>query len=228
MMATGGHFNRKMVEGFDFPEFKDADLRQQEEIINEMNIIHMNNDKEDLVMGDKQIFDLAKSIVLDGKTRVYPTKANPNPTIQKGGRKESVIKMKNKVIIKQNKENKVENISVKCGKQMKTFKCPLSGGAESYITVSTSISKKLVDDFKIPYKPAIMQKMLSIYRKKSSATDAVSQLKDADKYIREHKDEFVKKYEEAVKATEKSGGKKIVMKSKAKKPVKKTVKKSKK
>ena len=73
-MATGGHFNRKMVEGFDFPEFKDADPRQQEEIINEMNIIHMNNDKEDLVMGDRQVFDLAKSIVIDGKTRIYPTK----------------------------------------------------------------------------------------------------------------------------------------------------------
>ena len=68
--------------------------------------------------------------------------------------------------------------------------------------------------------------MLSIYRKKSSATEAVSQLKDADKYIREHKDEFIKKYEEAIKATEKSGGKKIVMKDK--KTVKKTVKKGKK
>lgn len=203
-MATGGHFNRKMVEGFDFQAFKDADPRQQEEIINEMNIIHMNNDKEDLVMGDKEVFDLAKSIVVDGKTRVYPTKEYP--TIQIGGKKITARK--------------------KCKKSTTTKK--QCGGAESYITVSTSISKKLVDDFKIPYKPAIMQKMLSIYRKKSSATDAVAQLKDADKYIREHKDEFVKKYEEAVKATEKSGGKKIVMKSKTKKPVKKTVKKGKK
>ena len=203
-MATGGHFNRKMVEGFDFPEFKDADPRQQEEIINEMNIIHMNNDKEDLVMGDKEVFELAKSIVIDGKTRVYPTREHPD--IQIGGKKITARK--------------------KCKKSTTTKK--QCGGAESYITVSTSISKKLVNDFKIPYKPAIMQKMLSIYRTeaKSKAPDAVSQLKDTDKYIREHKDEFVKKYEEAVKATEKSGGKKIVMKNK--KPVKKTVKKGKK
>lgn len=221
-MTTGGHFNRAMVESFGFDSFKNADPRQQEEIINEMNIIHMNNDKEDLVMGDKEVFELAKSIVVDGKTRVYPTREHPD--IQIGGKKANVIKIGNKVIIKQ--ADGVENISVKCGKQKKTFKCPLSGGAESYITVSTSISKKLVNDFKIPYKPAIMQKMLSIYRKKSSATEAVSQLKDADKYIREHKDEFIKKYEEAIKATEKSGGKKIVMKDK--KPVKKTVKKGKK
>ena len=204
-MTRGGHFNRAMVESFGFNAFKNADLRQKEEIVNEMNIIHMNNDKEDLVMGDKEVFDLAKSIVLDGKTRVYPTRAHP--TIQNGGRNESVINMKNKVTIKQDKENEVENISVKCGKQTKTFECPLSGGAESYITVSTNISKKLVNDFKIPYKPAIMQKMLSIYRQKSSATDAVAQLKDANKYIREHKDEFIKKYEQAIKATEKSSPK---------------------
>ena len=119
-------------------------------------------------------------------------------------KKESAIKMKNKVIKKQDKENKVENISVKCGKQTKTFECPQSGGAESYIAVSTDISKKLVNDFKIPYKPAIMQKMLSIYRQKSSATDAITQLKDADKYIRKHKNEFIKNYEQAIEATEKS------------------------
>ena len=201
-MTRGGHFNRAMVESFDFPAFKKADKRQQEEIINEMNIIHMNNDKEDLVMGDKEVFELAKSIVIDGKTRVYPTRAHP--TIQNGGNKANFIKMGDKVTIKQDKENEVENISVKCGKQTKTFKCPLSGGAESYIAVSTDISKKLVEKFKIPYKPAIMQKMLSFYRQKSSATDAISQLKDADKYIRTHKDEFIKKYEQAIKATEKS------------------------
>ena len=152
--------------------------------------------------------------------------AKEHPDIQIGGKKANVIKIGNKVIIKQ--ADGVENISVKCGKQKKIFKCPLSGGAEAYITVSTNISKKLVKEFNIPYKPAIMQKMLSIYRKKSSATDAVSQLKDADKYIREHKDEFIKKYEEAIKATEKSGDKKIVMKSKTMKPVKKIVKKGKK
>ena len=203
-MSSGGHFNSAMVHSFGFDSFNDATPKQKEEIVNVMNIIHMNNDKENLVMGDKEVFELAKSIVLDGKTRVYPTKANPNPIMQNGGRKESAIKMKNKVIIKQDKENKVENISVKCGKQTKTFECPLSGGAESYIAVSTNISKKLVDELKIPYKPAIMQKMLSIYRKKSSATDAITQLKDANKYIREHKDEFVKKYKQAIKATEKS------------------------
>ena len=201
-MTRGGHFNRAMVESFGFNAFKNADPRQKEEIVNVMNIIHMNNDKEDIVMGDKEVFDLAKSIVIDGKTRVYPTRAHP--TIQNGGRNESEIRMKNKVIIKQDKENEVENISVKCGKQTKTFKCPLSGGAESYITVSTNISKKLVEKFKIPYKPAIMQKMLSFYRQKSSATDAITQLKDADKYIRAHKDEFIKKYEQAIKATVKS------------------------
>ena len=132
--------------------------------------------------------------------------AKEHPDIQIGGKKLSAKK--------------------KCKKSTTKKQC---GGAESYITVSTSISKKLVNDFKIPYKPAIMQKMLSIYRKKSSATEAVTQLKDADKYIREHKDEFIKKYEEAIKATEKSGGKKIVLKSKStKKPAKKTVKKGKK
>lgn len=201
-MTTGGHFNRAMVESFGFDSFKNADPRQQEEIINEMNIIHMNNDKEDLVMGDKEVFELAKSIVVDGKTRIYPTREHPD--IQIGGKKLSAKK--------------------KCKKSTSTKK--QCGGAESYITVSTNISKKLVNDFKIPYKPAIMQKMLSIYRKKSSATEAVSQLKDADKYIREHKDEFIKKYEEAIKSTEKSGGKKIVMKDK--KPAKKTIKKGKK
>ena len=158
-MSRGGHFNHAMVASFKFPEFDNANDRQKEEIVNAMNIIHMNNDKENLVMGDKEVFDLAKSIVLDGQTRAYPTKV---------------------------------------------CKCPQSGGAESYITASTSISKKLVDDFKIPYKPALMQKMLSLYRKKSSATDAITQLKDANKYIREHKDEFVKKYKQAIKATEKS------------------------
>lgn len=205
-MTTGGHFNRAMVESFGFDSFKNADPRQQEEIINEMNIIHMNNDKEDLVMGDKEVFELAKSIVIDGKTRVYPTREHPD--IQIGGKKLSAKK--------------------KCKKSTTKKQC---GGAESYITVSTNISKKLVNDFKIPYKPAIMQKMLSIYRTeaKSKAPNAVSQLKDTDKYIREHKDEFIKRYEEAIKATEKSGGKKIVLKSKStKKPAKKTVKKGKK
>ena len=158
-MSRGGHFNSAMVQSFGFESFDKATEKQKEEIVNVMNIIHMNNDKEGLVMGDKEVFELAKSIVLDGQTRVYPTKA---------------------------------------------FKCPQSGGAESYITASTSISKKLVNDFKIPYKPAIMQKMLSLYRKKSSATEAVEQLKDADKYIRAHKNEFIKKYEQAMKATEKS------------------------
>ena len=207
-MSRGGHIKSAKKQRIGFESFDKEKKKKKEEIVNVMNIIHMNNDKEDLVMGDKEVFDLAKSIVLDGKTRVYPTKANPNPIMQNGGRKESAIKMKNKVIIKQDKENKVENISVKCGKQTKTFECPLSGGAESYIAVSTTISKKLVNDFKIPYKPAIMQKMLSIYRQKSSATDAITQLKDADKYIREHKDEFIKKYEQAIKATEKSESKK--------------------
>lgn len=202
-MATGGHFNRAMVESFGFDSFKNADPRQQEEIINEMNIIHMNNDKEDLVMGDKEVFELAKSIVVDGKTRIYPTREHPE--IQIGGKKLTAKK--------------------KCKKLTKSSTKKQCGGAESYITVSTNISKKLVEEFKIPYKPAIMQKMLSIYRKKSSATDAVSQLKDADKYIREHKDEFIKKYEEAIKATEKSGGKKIILKSKS---TKKSVKKGKK
>ena len=69
---------------------------------------------------------------------------------------------------------------------------------------------------KYQQKPAIMQKMLSIYRTeaKSKAPNAVSQLKDTDKYIREHKDEFIKRYEKVIKATEKSGGKKIVLKIK--------------
>ena len=32
-MTTGGHFNRAMVESFGFDSFKNADPRQQEEII---------------------------------------------------------------------------------------------------------------------------------------------------------------------------------------------------
>lgn len=197
-MSVGGHFNRAMVEGFGFEAFATAEPRQQEEIINEMNIIHMNNDKEDLVMGDKEIFELAKSIVIDGKTRVYPT--NEKPEVMVGGKKI-------------------------CAKRKAKKSKRQSGGGNDYIAVSTKICKSLVDDFKIAYKPAIMQKMLSIYRKHSKAESATEQLKDAEKYIREHKDEFVKKYEEAVKATEKSGGKKIVLKKSAKKTCKKTGKK---
>ena len=244
-MTTGGHFNRAMVESFGFDSFKNADPRQQEEIINEMNIIHMNNDKEDLVMGDKEVFELAKSIVIDGKTRIYPTREHPN--IQIGGAESYIavstdiskklvekFKIPYKPAIMQKmlsfyrqKSSATDAISQlkDADKYIRTHKDEFikkyeeaikatvksstqSGGAESYITVSTSISKKLVNDFKIPYKPAIMQKMLSIYRQKSSATDAISQLKDANKYIRAHKDEFIKKYEQAIKATAKSEDKK--------------------
>lgn len=197
IMTVGGHFNRDMVEGFGFEAFKTASPRQQEEIINEMNIIHMNNDKEELVMSDENVFNLAKSIVIDGKTRVYPTKEQPE--IQIGGKRIKALRKKK---------------SVK--------KCHGGAEKENYITVSTKISKKLSEDFNVPYKPAIMQTMLSIYRKKSSNPVAVQQLKDAEKYIREHKDEFVKRYMEAVEATAKSGGKKIVLK---KKTTKKTGKK---
>lgn len=81
----------------------------------------------------------------------------------------------------------------------------MSGGKKSgsnYITVSTNISKALVKDFKLAYKPAIMQKCLSVFRKHSKAKDATEQLKDAEKYIREHKDEFVKMYEKEIKDAE--------------------------
>ena len=246
-MARGGHFNSAMVYSFGFDSFNNATPKQKEEIVNVMNIIHMNNDKEDLVMGDKEVFDLAKSIVLDGKTRIYPTREHPN--IQIGGAESYIavstdiskklvekFKIPYKPAILQKmlsfyrqKSSATDAISQlkDADKYIRTHKDEFikkyeeaikatvksstqSGGAESYITISTNISKKLVNDFKIPYKPAIMQKMLSIYRQKSSATDAISQLKDADKYIRAHKNEFVKKYEEAIKATEKispkSGG----------------------
>lgn len=85
---------------------------------------------------------------------------------------------------------------------------PVAGGAKkankgsSYITESTKISQALVKDFKVDYKPAIMQKCLSAFRKHSKASDAVGQLKDAEKYIREHKDEFIKMYEKEIKDAE--------------------------
>lgn len=100
---------------------------------------------------------------------------------------------------------------------------PIVGGKKankgsSYITESTKISQALVKDFKIAYKPAIMQKCLSAFRKHSKASDAVGQLKDAEKYIREHKDEFIKMYEKEVKDAEsKKGAKKSTTKKTAKK-----------
>ena len=89
----------------------------------------------------------------------------------------------------------------------KPVSAPIAGGKKvnkgsSYITESTKISKSLVKDFKIDYKPAIMQKCLSAFRKHSKASDAVGQLKDAEKYIREHKDEFIKMYEKEIKDAE--------------------------
>lgn len=83
-MSKGGHFNYNMVNSFNFEEFKNLNDREKEEIVNEMNIIHMNNDKEDIVMSDKKIFELAYDIVHNGNTRVYPTKQNP----QVGGKRE--------------------------------------------------------------------------------------------------------------------------------------------
>lgn len=96
---------------------------------------------------------------------------------------------------------------------------PKIGGAkkESYITISVNISKKLVKEFKIAYKPAIMQKCLSAFRKHSKATDAVSQLKDAEKYIMDHKDEFIKLYEKEIKEAESKKGTKKSTKKTAKK-----------
>ena len=244
-MSRGGHFNSAMVQSFGFESFDKATEKQKEEIVNAMNIIHMNNDKENLVMGDKEVFDLAKSIVLDGQTRAYPTKVCKCP--QSGGA-ESYITASTSISKKLVNDFKIPYKPALMQKMLSLYRkkssateaveqlkdadkyirahkdefikkyeqaikateksSPKSGGAESYITASTNISKKLVEKFKIPYKPAIMQKMLSIYRKKSSATDAITQLKDADKYIREHKDEFIKKYEQAIKATEKSESKK--------------------
>ena len=91
--------------------------------------------------------------------------------------------------------------------------CETTGGAKknkgsTYITESTKISQSLVKDFKIAYKPAIMQKCLSAFRKHSKASDAVGQLKDAEKYIREHKDEFIKMYDKEVKDAEEKKKKK--------------------
>ena len=63
-----------------------------------------------------------------------------------------------------------------------------------------------------------MQKCLSAFRKHSKASDAVGQLKDAEKYIREHKDEFIKMYEKEIKDAE---NKKKTKKSTTKKTSKK-------
>lgn len=74
---------------------------------------------------------------------------------------------------------------------------------ESYVSVAAALAKEIVAEFKIEKnRPAVFQKVLSTYRKHSTATDAITQVKDAAKYIKEHKDEFMKDYMAAVDAAE--------------------------
>lgn len=75
---------------------------------------------------------------------------------------------------------------------------------ESYIVVSTNIGKKATKEFKLDYKPIVLQKCISIIRKKhTKGADAIAQLKEAEKWIFANKDEFVKMFNEQRKAMEK-------------------------
>ena len=73
-----------------------------------------------------------------------------------------------------------------------------------YIIKSTKIGKKASDEFKLEYKPIVLQKCISIIRKKHcKATDSSESLKEAEKWIFSNKDAFVKLFNEQLKAMEK-------------------------
>lgn len=187
----GGHYDKAMIKTID-PDYDGLDDKVKEEILIIMNLLHMSNDKEDIIMSDKHIYDVAHSIVVDRKIIKYPSKNDAVATKD----------VKTKAV-----ETKLNTVGGKgCKKDVKKqcagCDCGMKGGA-SYISVSVDIGKKLVKDFKIDYRPAVMAKMLSEYRKGSKAKTAVDQLKDADKAIRADKANFIKKYNNAIKAMEK-------------------------
>ena len=186
----GGHYDNAMISGID-PEYVNLTNKQKEEILIIMNLLHMSNDKEDIIMSDKHIYDVAHSIVVDRNIIKYPSSKDAVETKNVG----------TKAV-----ETKTVSGGRACKKDVKKqcagCDCGMKGGA-SYISVSVDIGKKLVKDFKIDYRPAVMAKMLSEYRKGSKAKTAVDQLKDADKAIRADKANFIKKYNNAIKAMEK-------------------------
>lgn len=188
----GGHYDKAMILSID-PNYTNLSDKVKEEILIIMNLLHMSNDKEDIIMSDKHIYDVARSIVVDRKIIKYPSKDDA---------------VKTKDVEAKAVETKSNTVSGgrACKKDVKKqcagCDCGMKGGA-SYISVSVDIGKKLVKDFKIDYRPAVMAKMLSEYRKGSKAKTAVDQLKDADKAIRADKANFIKKYNNAIKAMEK-------------------------
>lgn len=188
----GGHYDKSMIIGID-PNYTNLSDKVKEEILIIMNLLHMSNDKEDIIMSDKHIYDVARSIVVDRNIIKYPSSKDAVETKDVG----------TKAV-----ETKLNTVSGgrACKKDVKKqcagCDCGMKGGA-SYISVSVDIGKKLVKDFKIDYRPAVMAKMLSEYRKGSKAKTAVDQLKDADKAIRADKVNFIKKYNNAIKAMEK-------------------------
>lgn len=188
----GGHYDKSMIIGID-PNYNNLNDKVKEEILIIMNLLHMSNDKEDIIMSDKHIYDVAHSIVVDRNIIKYPSSKDA---------------VKTKDVEAKAVETKLNTVSGgrACKKDVKKqcagCDCGMKGGA-SYISVSVDIGKKLVKDFKIDYRPAVMAKMLSEYRKGSKAKTAVDQLKDADKAIRADKANFIKKYNNAIKAMEK-------------------------
>lgn len=190
----GGHYDNAMISGID-PEYINLTNKQKEEILIIMNLLHMSNDKEDIIMSDKHIYDVAHSIVVDRNIVKYPSKDDAVKTKDVGTKA-----IETKSIAARVAGGRACKKDVK--KQCAGCDCGMKGGA-SYISVSVDIGKKLVKDFKIDYRPAVMAKMLSEYRKGSKAKTAVDQLKDADKAIRADKVNFIKKYNNAIKAMEK-------------------------
>ena len=188
----GGHYDNAMISGID-PEYVNLTNKQKEEILIIMNLLHMSNDKEDIIMSDKHIYDVAHSIVVDRNIIKYPSSKDAVETKNVGTKA---------VETKSNTVSGGRACKKDVKKQCAGCDCGMKGGA-SYISVSVDIGKKLVKDFKIDYRPAVMAKMLSEYRKGSKAKTAVDQLKDADKAIRADKVNFIKKYNNAIKAMEK-------------------------
>ena len=188
----GGHYDKAMILSID-PNYTNLSDKVKEEILIIMNLLHMSNDKEDIIMSDKHIYDVAHSIVVDRKIIKYPSKDDAVKTKDVGTK--AVETTLNTVSGGRACKKPVKKQCAGCD-------CGMKGGA-SYISVSVDIGKKLVKDFKIDYRPAVMAKMLSEYRKGSKAKTAVDQLKDADKAIRADKANFIKKYNNAIKAMEK-------------------------
>ena len=188
----GGHYDKAMINVID-PNYNKLDDKVKEEILIIMNLLHMSNDKEDIIMSDKHIYDVAHSIVVDRNIIKYPSSKDAVETKNVGTKA---------VETKSNTVSGGRACKKDVKKQCAGCDCGMKGGA-SYISVSVDIGKKLVKDFKIDYRPAVMAKILSEYRKGSKAKTAVDQLKDADKAIRADKANFIKKYNNAIKAMEK-------------------------